>query len=311
MWKDFFYYTKSERRAIVVLLLILAVVFSFLFAFRWAGTPSSESFSSGDAELDSFMSSLQERKQVKKGVGKRSYSKPEEVRTPVVLRPFDPNTADSASLRSLGLSAFVARNILRYRASGGVFRTAESLSRIYGMEDTLFQKLKPYVVIGPAYVPHSDSVSVLSRYGGKDTADVRPMYPAKYPEGTLVSLNEADTSQLVRIPGIGSGLARMIVSYRERLGGFSNIGQLQEIPHVGRELNRWFRLDGGPYRKLRVNRDGIDRLRNHPYMDFYKAKAILEYRRKRGRLDGISQISMFREFEEADISRLSPYFSFD
>ena len=143
MWKDFFYYTKSERRAIVVLLLILAVVFSFLFAFRWAGTPSSESFSSGDAELDSFMSSLQERKQVKKGVGKRSYSKPEEVRTPVVLRPFDPNTADSASLRSLGLSAFVARNILRYRASGGVFRTAESLSRIYGMEDTLFQKLKP------------------------------------------------------------------------------------------------------------------------------------------------------------------------
>lgn len=42
----------------------------------------------------------------------------------------------------------------------------------------------------------------------------------KYPEGTLVDLSEADTTELKKIPGIGSGIARMIVAYRKRLGGF-------------------------------------------------------------------------------------------
>ena len=52
-------------------------------------------------------------------------------------------------------------------------------------------------------------------------------------EVTIVDLNKADTSILKRIPGIGSTLARMIVVYRQRLGGFYDVSQLQEVPHVG------------------------------------------------------------------------------
>jgi len=61
----------------------------------------------------------------------------------------------------------------------------------------------------------------------------------KYASGTVVSLNEADTSQLKRVPGIGSGLAKMIVAYRDKLGGFTHLEQLQEIPHVDTCLNKW------------------------------------------------------------------------
>ena len=60
-----------------------------------------------------------------------------------------------------------------------------------------------------------------------------------------------------------------------------------------------------------MNSDGIDVLRNHPYMDFYKAKAIVEFRRKRGKIEGLSQISMFEEFSEKDLERLKHYFSFE
>lgn len=48
-----------------------------------------------------------------------------------------------------------------------------------------------------------------------------------------------------------------------------------------------------------------------PYMDFYKAKAIMEYRRKRGKIKGLSQLSMFEEFTEKDLKRLSPYLTFE
>ena len=37
--------------------------------------------------------------------------------------------------------------------------------------------------------------------------DTLPYLP-KYPEGTVIDLNRADTASLKRVPGIGSGLAR-------------------------------------------------------------------------------------------------------
>ena len=50
----------------------------------------------------------------------------------------------------------------------------------------------------------------------------------KYQPGTVINLNEADTTELKKVPGIGSAIARMIVNYRTQLGGFYKIEQLQE-----------------------------------------------------------------------------------
>ena len=133
----------------------------------------------------------------------------------------------------------------------------------------------------------------------------------KYPEGTVVNLNEADTAALKRVPGIGSGLARMIVAYRNRLGGFYAVSQLQEIPYIDASVNRWFKVESVRLRQLEVNRASLDRLRSHPYMNFYKAKAIMEYRRKRGKLKSISQLALLEEFSEDDLERLKPYLSFE
>ncbi len=311
MWKDFFYYSKSERRAIIVLLVLaVAGVGGILGLNQLAGNhlPVRQEAS---AEIDSFLAGISVRE--KRWKEKKTLpSKSEGERQPLVLAPFDPNVADSIQLRRLGLDAFVVRNILRYRAKGGVFRTPEALSRIYGLSDSQFVALRPYICIIPQKTFSSDTSCVSSRE--EMTArqeEMAEVSPGKFSEGTVVPLNQADTSLLKRIPGIGSGLARMIVAYRHRLGGFSRVEQLQEIPHVEVALNKWFDLKDGPYRKIRVNHDGLDRLRNHPYMNFYKAKAIVEYRRKRGRLKNLSQIAVFEEFSDDDIRRLAPYFSFD
>src|SRR5690606_11332377 len=42
-------------------------------------------------------------------------------------------------------------------------------------------------------------------------------------------LNEADTMQLEKIYGIGPTLAKRIVKYRDRLGGFTSQEQLKEV----------------------------------------------------------------------------------
>lgn len=303
MWKDFFYFTKSERRAIIILLLLLAFLAGGSVWFRLKKQDMTPLSLSENERIDSFISGLKERSSRKSF---SSYYKKEKPSIPVRLRPFDPNTADSSTLRTLGLSAFIAQNVVKYREKGGVFHTPEDFSRMYGLGPVQYETLKPYIVIGeeflrpePKMIQHKPLLS-----------DTLPYIP-KYPEGTVIDLNLADTASLKRIPGIGSGLARMIVAYRNRLGGFYTVSQLQEIPHLDEEVNRWFKVENAELRKLKVNRASLDLLRSHPYMDFYKAKAIIEFRRKRGKLKSLSQLSLFEAFSEEDIKRLSPYLSFE
>lgn len=298
MWKDFFYYTKSERRVILLLLAIALLLLGIWAVMEYLRPVEVSVTLSESEEIDSFLANLEEQEKIRK-----SHTPKNEISA--VLQPFDPNTADSVLLRQLGLPVYIVRNILKYRAKGGVFRSPESFSRIYGLKEEVYQKLKPYITIAPLV-----SVSHVRTDTFRQLKDTIPYIP-KYEEGTIVDLNKADTSILKRIPGIGSTLARMIVVYRQRLGGFYDVSQLQEVPHVGVELNKWFVVTPAGLHKIQVNSASLDKLRSHPYMDFYKAKAIMEYRRKRGKIKGLSQLSMFEEFTEKDLKRLSPYLTFE
>lgn len=298
MWKDFFYYTKSERRVILLLLAIALLLLGIWAVMEYLRPVEVPVTLSESEEIDSFLANLEEQEKIRK-----SHTPKNEISA--VLQPFDPNTADSVLLRQLGLPVYIVRNILKYRAKGGVFRSPESFSHIYGLKEEVYQKLKPYITIAPLV-----SVSHVRTDTFRQLKDTIPYIP-KYEEGTIVDLNKADTSILKRIPGIGSTLARMIVVYRQRLGGFYDVSQLQEVPHVRVELNKWFVVTPAGLHKIQVNSASLDKLRSHPYMDFYKAKAIMEYRRKRGKIKGLSQLSMFEEFTEKDLKRLSPYLTFE
>lgn len=297
MWKDFFYYSKSERRVILLLLASLLAGTGTTFFLRNFHTPEVKVQDMEGA--DSFLTNL---KETRPGKYKPIYRNPEKITKALV--DFDPNLADSATFRRLGLPAFIAHNILRYRAKGGVFRTPESFSKIYGLRPEQYEELKPYLFISEKFQKKENLLQTDIRRDSSATA-------MKYAEGVVIDLNPADTNELKRIPGIGSGIARMIVTYRERLGGFHAVDQLAETGYVPEESFRWFAVRTPLYRKLEVNQAGLDRLRNHPYMDFYKAKAILEYRRKRGKIKSLSQLALFEEFTERDLKRLSPYLSFD
>ena len=296
MWKNFFYYSKSERRVVLLLLALLLALLGAAVLLR--NTQSAEVSVVGIAEADSFLSSIKDREAER---AHRKYVRQPDV--PKQLSDFDPNLADSIAFRRLGLSAFIAHNILRYRAKGGVFRTPDAFSKMYGLSAEQYQELKPYLYISEQF-QRKERVVLPEIH--RDT-----VFVSKYAEGVVLDLNKADTAELKRVPGIGSGLARMIVAYRERLGGFHNVGQLSEVEHVPADAFRWFAVKTPLYRKIAVNKDGLDKLRNHPYMNFYRAKVIVEYRRKRGKIKNLSQLSMFDEFAGKDFDKLSPYLSFD
>ena len=302
MWKDFFYYNRSQRRAVCVLLILIALLLVCIMFVPEA--PMSQRIGATDVDSTELNAFEQKVKQPQRWPRKEVTDAADRKKS-VVLKPFDPNLADSIELSSLGLPSFVVRNIMKYRQKGGHFRTVESLARVYGMTEEKFTELKPYVRI--AHAEKKQPVKL-------DTV-VKPIWEEKkaykYPEGTLVDVNTADTVELKKIPGIGSGIARAIVSYRERLGGFYSVEQLEEVDYVTPALLKWFKLETLSVRKLDINKMTLDALRFHPYLNFYQAKVIVEHRRKKGPIKSLSQLVLYEEFTEKDLKRLSAYINFD
>lgn len=308
MKNKFFLLTKADRRVLVFLSAALCVATVVLVYCTFRRAEQDEKASLATEEIKSFIASLNERPHESRKWGERpAYEHKEYVRNEPValnLHTFDPNTADSIELLQLGFPKYVAHNILAYRRKGGLFRTPEKLSAVYGMTPEVFNRAKPYISIALQ--------SSADRTGQKDTAS-KPLYVAqpKLAKGTIVDLNAADTTLLKKVPGIGSGYAKAIVRYREQLGGFVSVSQLSEIKSIPSDVLAWFEVKPShSVKKIDVNSGGVEKLTHHPYINFYQAKAIVEYRRKRGDIKSVRQLGFMEQFSEADIKRLEPYLKF-
>ncbi len=64
---------------------------------------------------------------------------------PQLFFRFNPNTITSERLDSLSIPDFVKRNLIAYRTSGGKFKQATDLRKIYGMNDSIFALIEPYL----------------------------------------------------------------------------------------------------------------------------------------------------------------------
>jgi DNA uptake protein ComE-like DNA-binding protein len=136
-------------------------------------------------------------------------------------------------------------------------------------------------------------------------------YTVKSRPVSKTDLNASDSSELVKLPGIGPVFAARIIRYREKLGGYSDIAQLMEIDGLPDSLMEWFVIsDTVPVRKINVNTSTLAELRRHPYIDFYQARAIVEFIRERGKIKGPEQLSFMEEFTDQDLIRLEPYLDF-
>ena len=313
--KKFFYFTRTERRGILLLCTLILLVYGgaqvYFHRQEKASRPSAEDRAEQlrmQQEEEDFLATIQEEEEK----GRARHRPPEDTgfrpgKPAVTPFPFDPNRADSLTLRRLGLPGWMARNIVRYRERGGCFRHPEDFRKIYGLTDEQYAALEPYIRIAPQDTARPAPPRLYTAQTERDTM----ARPYKYPAGTVIELNRADTTELKKIPGIGSGIARLITGYRQRLGGFYALEQLREIDLDPEPLRPWLRIDSTAIRRLNLNRVGIDRLRRHPYFNFYQAKAIVERRKKHGPLRSLKVFALYEEFTEADFERMRHYVCFE
>ena len=267
-----------------------------------------------DSVLTQFATYQAEQDSIRKATWEKKYPRDT---IAIRMQVFDPNTADSSTLVHLGLKKWQASNMLKYRAKGGRYRQAEDMKKLYGMTDSMYQALLPYIQIDTMAVKqYRDSV----RKSRIDTtqSDSVPRYISPKRD-TVLNLRTADTTELKLIRGIGSYRAKQIVRYRQQLGGFTHVEQLREIKALqpllidtlsADSLLAHFWLDSIIVEPLSVNSIGVERLQRHPYLSFEQAKAIYELRRRKVRLNSIEALEQLDCFTPEELLRVAPYLSF-
>ncbi len=211
------------------------------------------------------------------------------------LSRFNPNTADSAALTSLGLRPRQAMAIVHYRNAGGSFRKKEDLKRIYTITEADYERLAPYICI-----PQREKETAR-------TVEQRKYHNDKLRSGETVDLNCGDTTLLKRVPGVGSVLARRIVSYGELLGGYVSPAQAAEVFGLDKNATEWFCVKTPKPRRININTAGYAQIIRHPYFNKRQTNHIMMLRREWGRITSIKALEADSIFTPQDIKRIEPY----
>lgn len=210
---------------------------------------------------------------------------------------FDPNVIDSVDMLRLGFQPYMAHNWLQYRRHGGKIYSIGKLRSIYGIDTVLVDSLRDLAVfesVNP--IENMDSVKYVRK------------------EFFEFELNSADTTLLAKLPGIGSGRAKMIVNRRRELGGFYSVEQLKEIDampdSIVEALTPYIIIELDSVKLIDVNRASVKQLHRHPYISYYQAKAIYDLRwdkHHKGRIEDLEDIRKLKEFTDEEFERVRWY----
>lgn len=232
-------------------------------------------------------------------------------------QPFDPNTADSALLVTVGLKPWMAHNLIRYRTAGKVFRQKDDLRRLYGMTDSLYATLAPYIQIDTT---RADSFTRAQRGFNEVLSRLDTLFPRTVKRDTILDLNTADTAELQLLRGVGRYTAIQILRYRRDLGGYHSTNQLYEIAAYYRLADHFptdridsllphLIADKALITPIAVNSASVRILSRHPYISYPQAEQIYNLRRRKHRLHAIEELSAI--FTPDELQRLAPYLSLE
>ena len=201
--------------------------------------------------------------------------------------------------------------ILSYVLYSGI--TAKGLPSPTEVQDTIPPVVAKLDTAPPTPVEKEKSTPApvrTDRYPGPPPETKRPeAYLPKLKPGATIDLNTADTTLLKRVPGIGNSFARRIVKYRDLLGGYYVVEQLQEVYGMDRErydaIYPYFTV-GTAVRPLTLT---IDSISYHPYLSWRHKRTLRRLLEAEQHLDW-SHLMATGDFTRDDSLRLAPYMPF-
>ncbi len=223
---------------------------------------------------------------------------------------FNPNTVSLEEMILLGFDSVISKRITKYRDKDGKFSVKRDLLKIYDFPEGLYNDLEDYIIL-PDKIPKEQHEQVQVRAWTGIIREKKSTSTTKM----KFNINKADTAQLMILKGIGSILSNRIIKYRDLLGGYSNIDQLNDVYGLkGKSLEL---LKSAVYidslfipEKIEINFSGWEEMVRHPYINSQLANDILKLRSDKGYLKNIDQLREIPFLNDSILQRIEPYIKF-
>jgi len=291
---EYFTFSRSQKRGIVILIILIIITLlapKVYFYYNQKKTKPDLSF------FDKVIVNEPTPVLINKQVSADS------------LFSFDPNKTTFSDLIKLGFEEKTAHIIIKYRNEGGKFKQPSDLSKIYGINDSLYKKVLPFIEIENLQ-PESKFETINKMEEKEKWEDSGKTYQH---ENTIeiFELNTIDSLQLVSLPGIGPAIAKRVLNYRNYLGGFYKVEQLKEVynmpPETYEKLQSRFSADTSLITKINLNIDDLSKLNKHPYLSYTQIRSLISFKKTMGQFKSPNDLLKYHLVDSVSFDRLRPY----
>ena len=287
-YEDPFVISKRSKRGLLVL--ILASLGLIFFPRVYMFFQKKEAFVINSEQIAEFERT---HKKFKKRNYSNYYSKKKKYKAPV--SKFNPNNYSLSDWMNLGLSEKQSVVVLKF-SSRGIY-SEQDLKRIFVIPDVLFELIR-------------DSVVYPERFQNSPNQE---SFKKQAKQITLINLNTADTTEFMKIYGIGAFYAKQIIRYREKLGGYFTKEQLFEVWKMTNEAYDKIKdhvfISEKDVKRININSVTIEELKVHPYLKWNQANSIVKMRIQRNGFKNIEEIKESVLIDSETYEKLFPYLS--
>ncbi len=331
MIRGYLTFTRKERIGVLFLLLIIGILFILPYFFRPSvGQPdpdASAKMKKGILQFESREKNANENtvKYARPDLHQKDTFSGSDLNNNSVLKAslfyFNPNNLNAEGWRRLGLPDKLIQTILHYTEKGGRFRIPEDMKKLYGLQNSDYERLLPYTRIenspdnfrqqSGSYIKSSVSVHELKKVDSVSHVSSSGAFTYPVKKYSITDINQSDSTVWSRLPGIGEKLASRIVHFRERLGGFYEVNQVAEtfgLPDsVFQKIKPVLRLSTFTLNQIDINLASEEKLKSHPYIRWQIARAIIEYRMQHGGFQSVDELLQLAQMDQAKFEKLKPY----
>ena len=288
--KSFFKFSREQRTGVFLLFGVI-IIFQILYFFV-----DFSSFSKDSLEKEKWLSLQSQIDSLKQE--KRDY-------VPKIY-PFNPNFISDYKGYKLGMSVAEIDRLLAYRKQNKYVNSPKEFQAVTKVSDSLLNAISPYFKF-PDWVNNKKESNTYKKFA--NTAF------AKKEKVVIIDINQATQEDLIKIYGIGEAISMRILKFKESLGGFVSMEQMNDIwglsPEVIQNLNTHFKVSTLPnIKKIDINNASIKELSLFPYFKYPISKNIVTFRSMNGDIKNIQDLTKIKGLSIDKANIIALYLAF-
>jgi len=288
-FKSYFVFNQQQRNGILFLILLIA---GLLGVYYFVDFSEEDILDTNSPEVIAIKKEIDSLRNVE--IASRKPKK----------YPFNPNFITDFKGYTLGMSPKEIDRLLKYRSNDKWINSAKDFKRVTQVSDSLLKEISPFFKF-PDWVTNPKSKK---KNNYKEFIDK--------PFAKKIDLNKATEEELQKVSGIGVALSKRIITYREKLGGFSSDSQLYNVyglddQVIQRTLNEFTVKTPKEIHKMNLNRVSASDIATIPGISFELAKRIWEYRVLRERVEDFSEIEKIEGMTQRKLVGIQLYLTLE